>query len=56
MMASNMMRRKLALIVSYACPLRRFSLPARVGFDHGIYDLEIVRERDGGGPSPWGGL
>lgn len=25
-----------------------FPLPARVGLDHGIYDLEIVRERDGG--------
>jgi geranyl-CoA carboxylase alpha subunit len=25
-----------------------FPLPARVGLDHGIYDLEIMRERDGG--------
>jgi len=25
-----------------------FPLPARVGLDHGIYDPEIVRERDGG--------
>jgi len=39
----------------FAPPWRRgrmltatFSLPARVGLDHGIYDLEIVRERDGG--------
>jgi len=25
-----------------------FPLPARVGLDHGIYNLEIMRERDGG--------
>jgi geranyl-CoA carboxylase alpha subunit len=25
-----------------------FPFPARVGLDHGIYDLEVVRERDGG--------
>ena len=25
-----------------------FPVPLRFGFDHGIHDLEIVRERDGG--------
>jgi geranyl-CoA carboxylase alpha subunit len=25
-----------------------FPVPARVGLDHGIYDVELVRERDGG--------
>ena len=39
----------------FAPPWRRgrslaatFPFPARMGLDHGIYDLEIVRERDGG--------